>query len=197
MASVDPPARVGRAPRKDALRNEQIVVAAARAVLAEQGPNASMEAIAGRAGLGMGSIYRRFPTKDALLDAIAQLFAVELDDAAERALQNPDPGFGLEEFLEFVGVTTADSHRYAAALVDRVSDEVTARTAERVRRLTEHAVSRGALAPFVTAEDIKTLIVALRHVIAVDPDGGNPGWRRFLRIHLTGLRIEPWPPEPA
>ena len=195
MASVDPPARVGRAPRKDALRNDQIVVAAARAVLAEQGPNASMEAIAGRAGLGMGSIYRRFPTKDALLDAIAQLFAVELDDAAERALRDPDPGLGLEEFLEFVGVTTADSHRYAAALVDRVSDDVTARTSERVRRLTEHAVSRGALAPFVTADDIKALIVALRHVIAVDPDGGDLGWRRFLRIHLTGLRNELGPPE--
>ncbi|WP_159573514.1 TetR/AcrR family transcriptional regulator [Curtobacterium sp. 18060] len=188
--SADSSAASLRGPRKDAVRNDAIVVAAARAVFAEQGPQASMESIAARAGLGVGTIYRRFPGKEMLLDAIARLFAVELDDAAARALQNPNPDSGLEEFLEFVGVITAENHRFAAALVDRAADDdVAARTGEKVRQLTLHAVDGGALGPTVIAEDVKALIIALRAVIARIPD--DPGWRRFLHIHLTGLRIGP------
>ncbi|MGH3494893.1 MAG: helix-turn-helix domain-containing protein, partial [Sciscionella sp.] len=76
------PSNTSRAPRRDALRNDAVVLQAAREVLAEQGPQASMESIAVRAGLGVGTIYRRFTSKDALLDAIARLFVEEMDQAA-------------------------------------------------------------------------------------------------------------------
>lgn len=179
-----------RAPRRDALRNDAIVIDAARAVFAEQGPQASMEAIASRAGLGVGTIYRRFAGKDALLDAIARLFVDELDQAAAAALAHPDPAAGLEEFLEFVGAFNAEKHRYAAALADRVSgdDETSARTADRLRQLTRKAVDAGYLAQDVTAGDMKALIVAIRAVVAASPDGDDTSWRRFLRLHLAGLR---------
>ncbi|SCD74446.1 transcriptional regulator, TetR family [Streptomyces sp. TverLS-915] len=178
-----------RAPRKDALRNDAIVLDAARAVFAEQGPQASMETIAARAGLGVGTIYRRFAGKDALLDAIARLFAEEMDEAAAAALADPDPGAALERFLEFVGVFNSEKRRYAAALTDRVSgDEATERTERRVRQLTRDAADAGALAPDVTGEDIKALILAIRSVVAASPDGDDTRWRRFLRIHLAGLR---------
>ncbi|WP_030379016.1 MULTISPECIES: TetR/AcrR family transcriptional regulator [unclassified Streptomyces] len=179
-----------RAPRRDALRNDAIVIDAARAVFAEQGPQASMEAIASRAGLGVGTIYRRFAGKDALLDAIARLFVDELDQAAAAALAHPDPAAGLEEFLEFVGAFNAEKRRYAAALADRVSgdDETSARTADRVRQLTRKAVDAGYLAQDVTAGDMKALIVAIRAVVAASPDGDDTSWRRFLRLHLAGLR---------
>ncbi|GIF26805.1 TetR family transcriptional regulator [Paractinoplanes tereljensis] len=178
-----------RAPRRDALRNDTVLINSARAVFAEQGPNASMESIASRAGLGVGTIYRRFASKDALLDAIAQLFAEEMDHAATAALEDPDPGTGLEGFLEFVGVFNAEKRRYAAALTDRVvSEDVSAQTAEKVRQLTQKAVNAGVLAPGTTGDDIKALIIALRGVVSASPDGDDNAWRRFLRIHLTGLR---------
>jgi AcrR family transcriptional regulator len=177
-----------RAPRRDALRNDTVLINAARAVFAEQGPQASMESIASRAGLGVGTIYRRFTSKDALLDAIAQLFVEEMDQAATAALEDPDPGAGLEGFLEFVGVFNAEKRRYAAALTDRVTSEDAAstKTAEKVRQLTQKAVDAGVLAPGTTGDDIKALIIALRGIVAASPDGD--AWRRFLRIHLTGLR---------
>ncbi|MCV7412893.1 transcriptional regulator [Mycobacterium florentinum] len=187
-AQKNPPA-VARRPRRDALRNDAAVIAAARSVFAEQGPQASMESIAARAGLGVGTIYRRFVGKDALLDAIAQLFVDELDDAATAALKDPDPGAGLQRFLEFVVAFNAEKLRYAAALADRVtSADATARTSDKVRQLTSKAVEAGALAPHVTAEDIKALIVAIRGVVAASHGGDEVAWRRFVRIHLVGLR---------
>lgn len=183
------PVNASRAPRRDALRNDALVIEAARAVFAEQGPQASMETIASRAGLGVGTIYRRFTSKETLLDAIAQTFVQEMDRAAEAAVADPDPAHGLERFLDFVGAFNAEKRRYAAALTDRVaSDEVSARTADRIQQLTQAAVIAKALAPGVTAQDIKALIVALRDVVTASPDGDDSAWRRFLRIHLTGLR---------
>jgi AcrR family transcriptional regulator len=179
-----------RAPRRDALRNDAIVIDAARAVFAEQGPHASMESIASRAGLGVGTIYRRFAGKEALLDAIARLFVEEIDQAAAAALADPDPGSGLEGFLDFVGAFNAEKRRYAAALTDRVSSDEVSATEDRVRQLTQKAVAAGHLAPDVTGEDVKALIIAIRGVVAASPDGDDAPWRRFVRIHLAGLRAD-------
>ncbi|MER7283091.1 hypothetical protein ABT369_52550 [Dactylosporangium sp. NPDC000244] len=112
-----------------------------------------------------------------------------MDQAAGAALADPDPGAGLERFLDFAGAFTAENRRYAAALTDRVTgDDVRAQTADKVRQLTRKAVDAGSLAPGVTGDDIKALIVALRGVVAASPDGDDTAWRRFVRIHLTGLR---------
>ncbi|WP_435246870.1 hypothetical protein [Streptomyces sp. NRRL F-5630] len=77
-----------------------------------------------------------------------------------------------------------------ASLTDRVprDDEVSARTADRVRELTQNAVESGYLAQDVTGDDIKALIVAIRGVVATSPDGDDDPWRRFVRIHLAGLQ---------
>jgi AcrR family transcriptional regulator len=186
-----------RSPRRDAVRNDAVVLKAAREVFAEQGPQASMETIATRAGVGVGTIYRRFAGKEALLDAIAQLFAEEIDAAVDAALQASEPGAGLEHFLEFVGRFNAEKRRYAAALAERAdsvgmggapSDAARADTAAKIQQLTQKAVDAGALAPHVTASDIKALLVAIRALVAAAPDEDNESWQRFLRIHLNGLR---------
>lgn len=188
MSASDAQPKAFRAPRRDALRNDAIVIDAARAVFAEQGPQASMESIASRAGVGVGTIYRRFEGKDALLDAIAELFTKEMDQAAAEALANPNPGKGLEQFLEFVGTFNAEKRRYASALTDRAPlKDVSKRTEANVAKLTQSAVAAGFLAPHVTGDDIKALIVALRGVV-VAVDDGDAAWRRFVTIHLAGLR---------
>ncbi|MCP2163649.1 transcriptional regulator, TetR family [Goodfellowiella coeruleoviolacea] len=171
------------------MRNDAIVLRAAREVFAEQGPQASMESIAARAGLGVGTIYRRFAGKEALLDAIARVFVEEMDQAAATALADPDPCAGLERFLEFIGAFNAEKRRYAGALTERVAgDEVSERTVRRLHQLTRKAVDAGALAADVTGDDIEALIVAIRAVVAVSPDGDDTRWRRFVRVHLAGLR---------
>ncbi|HEY0216850.1 MAG TPA: helix-turn-helix domain-containing protein [Cellulomonas sp.] len=178
-----------RATRRDAVRNDERVLDAARSVLAERGPQVSMEDIAARAGVGVGTIYRRFPGKDALLDAVAGLLVAEIDHAADDALADPDPGEGLESFLMFVGTFTAKKRRYATELMDRVGDQrVGARTTEKIASLTQAAVEAGALAPGTRGEDVKALVVALRGVVSSTPPGEDETWRRFLHIHLTGLR---------
>ncbi|WP_285494357.1 TetR/AcrR family transcriptional regulator [Actinomadura sp. NBRC 104425] len=128
-------------PCRDALRNDAIVINAAREVFAEQGPQASMESIAARAALGVGTIYRRFASKDAFLDAIARLLTEEIDQAAAAALADSDPGAGLERFLDFVFAFNAEKRRYAAALADRVSSDEVDATADRIRRLTLNSPS--------------------------------------------------------
>lgn len=186
---MDPKPTPAKAPRRDALRNDAVVIQAAREVFAEQGSKASMETIAARAGLGVGTIYRRFAGKDALIEAIGRLFIEELDQAAASALAHPDPGAGLEGFLDFVGTFHAEKRKYAAELTARVADdEVSARTEKRLRALTQKAVDSGALAPDITGADIKALIVGIGSVVALSPDDDDSRWRRFVRVHLDGLR---------
>ncbi len=149
-----------------------------------------MEAIASRAGLGVGTIYRRFAGKDELLDAIARLFVEEMDQAATAALEDPDPAAGLERFLDFVGTFNTEKRRYAGSLTDRIpgDDPTRVRTEDRVRQLAQKAVEAGYLAPDVTVDDLLALIAAIRGVVAASLDGDNTSWRRFVRIHLAGLR---------
>ncbi len=146
-----------------------------------------MEDIARAAGVGVGTIYRRFPSKDALLDAIAELFMSELDRAADDALDADDAGAALTAFLEFVGAFHAEKRHYAAAFAARAGDEGAGDAVYgKLARLTRRAVAAGALAPGVGEADIRALIVALQSVVAAAAD--DRAWQRFLHIHLAGLR---------
>ena len=89
VLSLRPPAG-----RRDAVRNYHRIVAAARDVFGESGTEASMEEIAARAGVGVGTVYRRFANKDALIDELLRLATAEVLAAAERALARAD-GHGL------------------------------------------------------------------------------------------------------
>ena len=97
------------ATRRDAVRNYHRVVAAAREVLGESGAEASMEEIAARAGVGIGTVYRRFASKDALIDELLRLAMEQTVAAAERALARTD-GHGLEEFLRAMGSRSPTTH---------------------------------------------------------------------------------------
>ncbi|CAN5236051.1 TetR/AcrR family transcriptional regulator [soil metagenome] len=179
-----------RAPRSDAIRNDRLVLEAALTVFGESGPQASMEDIAARAGVGVGSIYRRFPSKEALLDALASTISEQMDAAATAAITDSDPARGLRSFLEFVGEFNVDQRRFSAVLSERVGDQgVTTAMAEMVATLTQNAIRARALASDVRPEDILALVKALRGVIAATD--GDDQWRRFLTIHLAGLRESP------
>ena len=87
-------------------------------MLGESGADASMEEIAARAGVGVGTVYRRFASKDALIDELLRLALEEVLSATDRALARTD-GHGLEEFLRALGQSFADHARYADLLLER------------------------------------------------------------------------------
>src|ERR1700694_3164569 len=99
MASTTP--LVSERPlRRDAARNRLRILQAAREVFADRGLDASLDQIAAHAGVGVGTVYRRFPDKDALIDALFEERIGEIAAAAQRALSAPDPWEGLIGFLQ-------------------------------------------------------------------------------------------------
>jgi AcrR family transcriptional regulator len=177
-----------RAMRRDAVRNYERILESAREVFGESGADACIEEIAARAGVGVGTVYRRFASKDALIDELLRLALDELIIAAEHALARTD-GHGLEELLRAFGQSFADHARYANLLLGRRPD---ASAARRIRaataELTARAVSAGALGPGITSADVTALIGAMRGMVQTSGDAKPEVWHRFLDIHLAGMR---------
>ncbi|WP_329361500.1 TetR/AcrR family transcriptional regulator [Streptomyces sp. NBC_00669] len=178
----------GRPMRRDAARNHQLIVEAAREVLSEFGTDATMELIASRAGVGVGTVYRRFPNKEALVDELVHLILGELDEAATKALARGD-GTGLEHFLRVLGQSYSDHRGYARELVGRAGIE---RGADRLRRLIDElrrqAQDHGHIGPDISLGDVLATAWALRGIIETTGSVAPHAWKRHLDIHLAGLR---------
>jgi AcrR family transcriptional regulator len=181
-------AQQAKSTRRDVERNYQRVLEAARDVFGELGAAASMEEIAARAGVGVGTIYRRFASKDALIDELLRLSMETLLQAADEALSAPG-GEGLQRYLRATGEEFASHARYADLLLTRSADPAArARLRAAVDELTARAVAAGTVATGVTAADIMALIWALRGLVQASIDLPPDAWHRYLAIHLAGLR---------
>jgi AcrR family transcriptional regulator len=181
-------AQQARSTRRDVERNYQRVLEAAREVFGELGAAASMEEIAARAEVGVGTVYRRFASKDALIDELLRLSTETLLRAADEALAAPG-GEGLRQYLWATGEELASHARYADLLLTRSADP-TARAQLRaaIEKLTARAVAAGTVAPGVTAADVTALIWAIRGLVQATTDLAPDAWHRYLAIHLAGLR---------
>jgi AcrR family transcriptional regulator len=145
-----------------------------------------MEEIAARAGVGVGTVYRRFASKDALIDELLRLALGELTAACELALARPD-GHGLEDLLRAFGQSFADHSRYAGLLLERPADPAaSARIRAAIGELTGRAVAAGTVGPQACFGDVMALITALRGLVQATP-AVPVDWPRFLTIHLAGL----------
>jgi AcrR family transcriptional regulator len=184
--------------RRDAARNQQLIVAAAREVLAEFGTDASMELIASRAGVGVGTVYRRFPNKEALVDELLLLILDELGEAAVQELTRGD-GTGLESFLRVLGQSFSDHRGYASKLVGRPSIQQSAdRLRLRIDDLLRQAQQYGRIGSEITLGDVMATVWALRGIIETTGSVAVHAWKRHLDIHLAGLRATGSPSrEPA
>jgi AcrR family transcriptional regulator len=178
--------------RRDAVRNYERILDAAREVLGESGADASMEEIAARAGVGVGTVYRRFASKDALIDELLRLAQEQLVTAADRALARTDER-GLQELLSALGQSFAEHARYAGLLLERPADAYSSgRIASAIEELTRRAAAASTVRRNITAVDVLALILAMRGLVQASGDAAPADWRRFLDIHLAGMRAG-WP----
>jgi AcrR family transcriptional regulator len=177
--------------RRDAVRNYHRILDAAREVLGESGADASMEEIAARAGVGVGTVYRRFASKDALINELLRLATEDILAAGGQALARTD-GQGLREFLRAIGQAMADHARYAnlflnAPRASGANDDAAVRIRAAIAELTARAATAAVIDPAVTVGDVMALIWALRGLVHAAGEDTPAGWQRFLDIHLAGL----------
>ncbi len=187
--------------RRDAERNRARILEAARAVFAERGLDVSMDEIARCAGVGVGTVYRRFPDREDLIDALFEDRIGEIEVAAAAAAGHADAWEGLVEFLESMLKTQAEDRGLREVLVSSVHGRLRLEAARgRIKPLIEGVVARaqaaGALRPDVAAADLPLISVMLSTVAdysrAVSPDV----WRRCLGLLLDGLRTAREAPTP-
>lgn len=185
--------KAGRPLRKDAERNRQRVLEAARDLFAAKGLEPNLNDVAHHAGVGVGTVYRRFATKDELLEAIFEDGMKQLADLAETALRQPDSWRGFEWFVEQMCEITATDRGMREMAFSKVyaGDRVSAakeRLIPALKRLVERAQIDGHLRPELSSTDMPifgllagTVSEFARHV---DADL----WRRYVAILLDGVR---------
>ncbi|WP_156687845.1 TetR/AcrR family transcriptional regulator [Mycobacterium sp. Marseille-P9652] len=187
--------------RADAARNAERILRAARAVYGELGPDAPMEAVARRAGVGERTLYRRFPTKaDLVRAALDQVVAEDLTPVIEAAQLMNDPLRGLHELIEAaIGLGAGERHLLTAAhragsLTADISDSLNQALGELARRCQQAGLVRADL----VADDLPRLIAMLYAALpTMDPD--SDGWRRYVALVIDGISVSgagPLPPAP-
>jgi AcrR family transcriptional regulator len=173
--------------RRDARRNYERIVAAARDVFGESGADAAMEEIAARAGVGVGTVYRRFASKDALIDELLGLALSDLLTDVGHALDRTD-GLGLHELLHAFGRSFAEHARYANLLLQRQPDAAAEREIiAAIIELTARAIAAGTVSCDVTVADVTALASGLRGLIHASGEVSPTTWKRFLDLHLAGM----------
>src|SRR6202522_360266 len=133
---AQPSAEAARRPRADAVRNRERVLEAAKAVFSAGGPDASLEAVARHAGVGIGTLYRHFPSREALFEAVYRREVEQLADLAEQLKAEASPVEALRRWLrsnvEFVA--TKKGMSAALALAVNSSSELSAYSFERLTK---------------------------------------------------------------
>ncbi|WP_121719136.1 TetR/AcrR family transcriptional regulator [Streptomyces sp. E2N171] len=188
--------------RRDARRNRERLVEAAHAVFAEQGLEAPLDVIARRAGVGNATLYRHFPTRAALVDAVFRDQLTGTMEAGERARRAPDAWAGLSGYLDAVFATLAADRGTNDLMTTRLPDVETlgavhAHNRETVDVLLERARAQGSVRADVTTEDLLFTLAALgRAVPPLAVAAGPDAWRRPLALFLEGLRGPAHEPRP-
>ncbi|MCW3038673.1 MAG: transcriptional regulator, TetR family [Solirubrobacterales bacterium] len=186
---------VTRPLRKDAERNRLRILDAAREVFAEHGLTASLDQIAHHADVGVGTVYRRFPDKDALIDALFEQRMADFGRLAEAALEHEDAWEGLAHFLEqAVGMQAQDRGLKELLLSTGRGQERVAAVRDRIAPLVAQVVGRakaeGALRADVVEFDVPMINMMLGTIADAARETNPELWRRYLALVLDGLRAE-------
>lgn len=188
--------------RRDAERNRQRILEAARRGFAERGLGITLDEIARLAGVGVGTVYRRFPNKELLIDALFEERIGEIVAQAREGAQEEDGWRGLTRFLE-VAVDRLATDRGLRELVlgSAYGPERIVSARSRIKPLVDEMVARaqeqGTLRSDVGATDFPLLLMMLDAVVDTTRDVDPLSWRRALGIVLDGLRAPGTTPLPG
>lgn len=188
--------------RADAARNVARILRAARDVYGEQGPDAPVEAVAQRAGVGERTLYRRFPTKASLVRAaLDQSVAEDLTPAIDDARRAPDPLRGLAELIEAALSLGARERNLltAAHRAGSLTPDISTALNDALNDLVRRGRQTGRVREDLVADDLPRLIAMLYSVLSTMDLAGD-GWKRYVALIVdaisTGQR-RPLPPAPA
>ena len=199
-ASVDAAATERARPlRADALRNRAALLDAARAAFRRDGLAVQMEAIAAEAGLGVGTLYRHFPTKEALIAVLVDERLSQLRATAEAATIADDPWDGVARLVWELATFEAEDRGIADILAGSTTqpegaDAAMAAFMGSLHTVVARAQTMGTMRGDVSAEDVVTAVCGVGKMMARSPAGGGERWRRLITVILDGLRT---PVDPA
>lgn len=181
--------------RRDAERNRQRILEAARDAFAEEGLGVTLDEIARRAGVGVGTVYRRFPDKEQLIEALFEDQMQAFVALADECLAAADPWDGLVRFLERAcHVHACDRGLKEVALSGAHGHERVARARELmfplVTQLVQRARADGSLRPDVEPTDMPLLQLMLGSLSECTRDVDPEVWRRYFGIVVDGLRTQ-------
>ncbi|MER7927567.1 TetR/AcrR family transcriptional regulator [Streptomyces sp. NPDC096057] len=190
--TADPPPAASPQPRADAVRNRESVLAAATRAYATSDTEPSMREIARQAGVGIATVYRHFPTREALVDAVYQDQVVRLTAGARELLACHPPARALRLWMDLFGEWVATKHGMTDTLLAMVDAGAISLTHTRqellsaIATILEAGAAAGDVRADVRPEDVSAGILAM---LAVAPRSGDPDQpRRLLDLLMDGLR---------
>jgi AcrR family transcriptional regulator len=182
------PEITARVQRADARRNRERIVKSARRCMARQGLDAQMEEIARGAGVGVGTVYRHFPTKEELIEALANERFERLRELALEALEDDDPGRAFDDFIRKAAQIQAEDRALSEVLVSRGDTMMRAALRVGMLELTDQVLKRaqkaGAVRKDAEARDIPMVMCALAGTVGTP----HADTDRYIGIMLDGLR---------
>jgi AcrR family transcriptional regulator len=186
-------ANTNRKPRADSQRNREKLLAAAREVFRTGGPEASLEAVARTAGVGIGTLYRHFPTRDALFEAVYRGDVDRLTALAEQLGREAEPVDALRRWAHVCVdvIATKKGMLATLTLAAEGKQDLYAYSMDRmtsaVRALLGRAVAAGEIRDDITPEDLLRALVGMCHT------RDRPGWKetvlRLVDVFVDGLRL--------
>jgi len=182
-----------RKPRADAVRNRDRVLEAAKMVFSAVGAEASLEAVARQAGVGIGTLYRHFPTREDLFEAVYRREVEQLSELAEQLKAEPSPCEALRLWLRSTVqfVATKKGMMAALAIVMNANSELVAYSQAHLTRsigaLLARAVEAGEVRGDVTAEDLLRALIGMCYMH--DQTGWQQSVLRLLDVFVDGLRV--------
>src|SRR6476469_791823 len=182
--------------RADAERNRRRILEAAAEVFARRGLAATLDDIAHEAGVGVGTVYRRFPDKEHLIDALFEARIEELVAVADAGLENPNALAGLVHFLEH-GLELQASDRglkelmHSAGLGAKRVAHARSMIAPRVMQMVARAHESGQLRDDVAGPDMPLITLMIGSIMDATHEVRPEVWRRLLTIVIDGLRARP------
>ena len=179
--------------RRDAERNRQKILKGAARVFAEEGLDVGMDELARRVGVGTGTLYRRFPTKDQLISALFDELIDQVVTEARAARDHEDPVQGLRQFLVAMNSHLASNQGLKELMLERTRDDeridcAVAEIQPCLRGLVRRGVSEGALREDVTEGDVFLASTMIGAVIERTRDAAPDVWRRYVEVVIDGLR---------